>query len=473
MREQIDFLILAPLQVEISELVKSINKANKVRNKKSQAACYRFTLGKWSIVVLKLEGQGCLQSSIQTMNLLDEFDPKFTVSFGIAGSLQKDVKLGDVVIGSTVYYYEPAKETTRGKSKKGVTSSRHFTYPCHEPLFEHTFPRLKFIVHDKRIIASGEKLIADINSNSRLLIGVIQSKMACVEMEAAGVAAAVKNHCLHYGKFISVKGISDYADKHKNSGKSEENVEKKLGSLEKNGEGIETDDEIKRQRKAAANAATILIKLILGTESQEQTTIQGNPSRITSAIQFAGTFDKWLEKFGSGICPCTIDYDLLKRAAFYTDLPTRSRNYKRKVPIYYHWRQLNKDGLHLVDYLQLILLQKLSKSSSVDPIALITHDGFSLDELVAISSQVKNIIGSDPIYSSQIFQQYTEYTTYCACNGYDGSESQDIDSFYHVGSSEGKYHLLRLLPYVAYNSRHIGACIILCWHEHREIYGIM
>ncbi len=486
MREQIDFLVLAPLKVEIDALVKNIKKAGGVLNKKSlrtATGCYSFTLNELNIVVIQLVGQGCLQSSFQTMNLLDEFDPEFTISFGIAGSLlSNEVNLGDVVIGKTVYYYEPAKETTDENVRlsgneshshpNGVTLSQHIAYLCHAPQIKLKQKNIK--VHNNELIASGEKLIADYYGISRQLILKIQRKIACVEMEAAGVAAAVQNHHQYYerNKFIAVKGISDYADKNKNTGtlrKEEQGTdEKNTVVIAKKKKSIDEKD---WQKKAAGNAAIVLIELIQNM-SREAQTYQSNHLRIESVKQFAATFDKWIIKFGKEICECKIDYDLLKRAAFYSGLTAKHHHFERKVPIYYHWRQLNKEGLHLVDYLQLILLHRLSKASSVEPIALITYDEtkFDLDQLKIISSQVKEILDSEPIYSSEIHKQYNEYTTYCAKNGYDGSENENIASFSHARSDIGKHALFRLLPYVAYKSRHLGACIVLCWHEHRKIY---
>src|SRR3990172_5936571 len=105
MREQIDFLLLAPLNVEIKSLVKQINntgwelyETDEIRN------CYRASYNERRIVVFQLQGQGqgCLKSSFQTMNLLNLFDPEYTISFGIAGSLQDDIKLVDVIFGETV-----------------------------------------------------------------------------------------------------------------------------------------------------------------------------------------------------------------------------------------------------------------------------------------------------------------------------------------------------------------------------------
>ena len=452
MREQIDFLLLAPLNVEIKSLVKQINntgwelyETDEIRN------CYRASYNERRIVVFQLQGQGCLKSSFQTMNLLNLFDPEYTISFGIAGSLQDDIKLVDVIFGETVYYYEPAKEAKK-KSLSNIFSQNQ-VYACHKP------PKIKhddlgtFAIHYEQPIASGEKLIADIDSNSRRLILTINRKMAGVEMEAAGVSAAVKNHyhCSERNKFILVKGVSD------------------LANLDKNNTTANQPSETQRQSTAATNAAAALFRIIECIKPEYQT-IQINTPRIENAKSLESIFKLWIDKFSREITECTIDYDLLRRIAFHCKPLTSYCQSQYKIPIYYHWRQLNNDGLHLVDYLHLILLRKLSRSNLIEPAALITTNDTDITSFQSITEQIEKIIGNRPVYSSQITNSYREYITYCYNNGYDGNEFDDLQDNSHKFGRQGTSALHKWLPYIAYQSRHLGACIILCWDEHKSIY---
>ncbi|HWX83469.1 MAG TPA: 5'-methylthioadenosine/S-adenosylhomocysteine nucleosidase [Xanthobacteraceae bacterium] len=69
-----------------------------------------YTAGssEWRIL-LCLTGPGNTAAGIAVEKLVSAFDPDVTFFCGIAGGL-KDVKLGDVVVGETVYFYDNIKE---------------------------------------------------------------------------------------------------------------------------------------------------------------------------------------------------------------------------------------------------------------------------------------------------------------------------------------------------------------------------
>lgn len=449
MREQIDFLILAPLEEEIQALIDQINHANGIINQSSENPnLYKATIHKKHLVIFKLSRQGCLNSSVQVMNLLNIFDPEFTISFGIAGSLLSDIRLGDVVFGRTVYFYEPAKEIP-GKTGNDILS-QNYAYPCCQ-LHEYE-SKTKFKIHWDQPIASGEKLIADAFSKSRELIKNINRRMACVEMEAAGVAAAVSSHYLdsERNKFISIKGINDLADRNK---------------------GVETesqDSEKERKKTAALNAATALVGLI-NTIRSEYETIKTHSQWINKVRGYRGDFAISINKFSSVISKCTIDYSLLERAIFNFSQSGYYYQFQKKIPMYYHWRQFDQYGLHLVDYLYLVFCHKLSKSGLIDPIALIT-DQKDITTPEIITRQVESIIGTQPVYYSQVRESVSKYMTYCYHNGYDGDELDNIYDYPHKHGTGGKTALMKWIPYIAYKSRHLGACIVSCWNEHKPIY---
>ena len=67
----------------------------------------------YEIVVAYQDGMGPLQADALTHAAISRWNPAQILLLGIAGSLDKDVRLGDVVVSQQVFYYSPAKETDR------------------------------------------------------------------------------------------------------------------------------------------------------------------------------------------------------------------------------------------------------------------------------------------------------------------------------------------------------------------------
>jgi adenosylhomocysteine nucleosidase len=72
--------------------------------------CFRFELFSRSCLLVK-SGMGFRRATHAARRLLEEVEPEFLVSFGVAGAVNDDLHVGDVVAGESVYLFE--KETLR------------------------------------------------------------------------------------------------------------------------------------------------------------------------------------------------------------------------------------------------------------------------------------------------------------------------------------------------------------------------
>jgi nucleoside phosphorylase len=155
------------------------------------------------------------------------FDPQMVVYLGIAGSIDKDVRLGDVVAADRVHDYEVGKERAGEGGQEGTYEER----PLQQ---QSTFQLLKWAetvstsdawkeriqLHDEALatdpsvhlepIAAGSKVVANKDSSTARLIAKAAPRAVAVEMEGAGFLGAV--HRLGDIEGILIRGISDQVD---------------------------------------------------------------------------------------------------------------------------------------------------------------------------------------------------------------------------------------------------------------------
>jgi adenosylhomocysteine nucleosidase len=151
-----------------------------------------------------------------------QFAPAVVVMLGIAGGIRADLKIGDVVIGDEVVYYDLRKQTAEGVVRRGTS------HPVPAP------PRTKIngfltragnpaeVLGDNGVfrvyagpIGSGEAVVAVDDSPVRGFLTGFNDKTLALEMESGGAAQAYfdtvglepKVHA-----WFPIRGISDLAD---------------------------------------------------------------------------------------------------------------------------------------------------------------------------------------------------------------------------------------------------------------------
>lgn len=168
------------------------------------------------------------RSAVVAFEQLQRFcAPSVVVLCGIAGRLHENVRLGDVVIGREIIYYEHRKETPDGIRRRGQSQAvpvgiQHavndmFT-ALGEPLrFEGTGPdgATRDFYALSGPIGTGEAVIAYGDAEIRDYLRRYNDKTLALETEAGGVAQAFYEQVADeraIGGWLAVRGISDHAD---------------------------------------------------------------------------------------------------------------------------------------------------------------------------------------------------------------------------------------------------------------------
>lgn len=170
-------------------------------------------------------------SAVGTCEILKYWTPRTIILLGIAGGnrhYDKHLRLGDIVVGTSVHAYEYQKI----ERVDGVFSRKREPreYHCTQSLVRaagklsvkiNDTNKKKYDSDDERmqndcpliflgVIASGGKLVAD-DDFMKDILKEGNRKIAAIEMEGEGVLVAAEHH---HPKpdVIVIKGISDFAD---------------------------------------------------------------------------------------------------------------------------------------------------------------------------------------------------------------------------------------------------------------------
>ncbi|WP_333889177.1 5'-methylthioadenosine/S-adenosylhomocysteine nucleosidase [Sphingobacterium siyangense] len=220
-----EILILTALEVEREAIEKNI-KDVEIINHQSTGTDYKkgkYTRadGNTVNIILGRTDQTNVNVALETERALEYFKPKYVFFSGVAGGL-KDVKVGDVVIGSNVIGIE------RGKAEEGNFKFRpQFGASSYdlERLASNYASSEEWKVRAKSLldsefgseinvltgtIASGEKVDASIKSDLHQHIKQNASHALAIEMEGLGFLEVCRMRPLI--KSLLLRGISDMVD---------------------------------------------------------------------------------------------------------------------------------------------------------------------------------------------------------------------------------------------------------------------
>ena len=160
-------------------------------------------------VVVVQSGIGKVNAGMCTQILADLFQVEAVINTGIAGSLNNDINIGDIVLSTDVLHhdmdatgfgYEPAEIPLMGKKTFEADASLRslIAETCRE-----VNPEIG--VFEGRVV-SGDQFISDGDVKDRL---VRMFAPYCTEMEGAAIAQAA---WLNQIPFVIIRAISDKAD---------------------------------------------------------------------------------------------------------------------------------------------------------------------------------------------------------------------------------------------------------------------
>ncbi|WP_432134168.1 5'-methylthioadenosine/S-adenosylhomocysteine nucleosidase [Streptomyces sp. bgisy154] len=166
----------------------------------------------WRVALAEL-GEGALNAASLTTQILTGLDAEAVLFVGIAGSLKKDIGIGDVVLGTKVYGIHG------GKWANGRFLSRPEAWHASLPLVQAARSAVRDMEDVRphfKPIAAGDVVLADARAEIAAHLHEHYNDAAAIEMEGSGAAHAA--HVNGQLDALVVRGISDRADARKSRG---------------------------------------------------------------------------------------------------------------------------------------------------------------------------------------------------------------------------------------------------------------
>ena len=198
--------IIGAMEVEVARLKADMKIKREV--KKARMNFCEGTLKNQPVVVVR-SGIGKVNAAVCTQILVDEFGVDAVINTGIAGSLNAQIDIGDIVISTDVLHHD-MDAVNFGYAPGQIPQMEVFSFVADEPMAElaekvchQVNPEIK--VFRGRVV-SGDQFISDRATKDRI---TEQFHGFCTEMEGAAIAQAAY---LNQIPFIVIRAISDKAD---------------------------------------------------------------------------------------------------------------------------------------------------------------------------------------------------------------------------------------------------------------------
>lgn len=197
---------------------------------------YATNSGNKKILFVKLPQMGMVAATNTATKIINCFSPDKIYMIGICGGIEENVNLGDLVIAESSWDYGSGKI----KPKQGENKSYYSFEAAPQPIPINAETKDKMDNHAKDIFVkvvkqwndenkhdiidpqihigpmpSGPSVIAD-KSLYNEVIKPQHRKCCAIDMETYGVYYAIKYSTKKQTEFLSMKGVSDYADINKN-----------------------------------------------------------------------------------------------------------------------------------------------------------------------------------------------------------------------------------------------------------------
>lgn len=194
------------MEVEVATLKSNMTVKNTV--KKASMEFYEGTIGNTEVVVVR-SGIGKVNAGICVQILIDLFNVTHVINTGIAGSLNADINIGDIVLSTDACYHD-VDVTVFGYKKGEIPQIGAATFEADKALREKAKASIKKAAPDIGVfegrVCSGDQFI----SSAEVKDAIIKEHGGlCTEMEGAAIAQA---SYLNNTPFLIIRAISDKAD---------------------------------------------------------------------------------------------------------------------------------------------------------------------------------------------------------------------------------------------------------------------
>ena len=194
------------MEVEVEKLKARMENVEITR--RASMEFYAGTLEGKNVVVVR-SGIGKVNAAVCTQILIDEFEAEAVINTGIAGSLNADINIGDLVISTDLVHHD-MNAVAFGYPVGQIPQMEAFSFRSDETLRKLAVQACRDVNPDIEVyegrIASGDQFVADQGVKDE----IIKNFDACaVEMEGAAIAhGAYLNHI----PYVIIRAISDKAD---------------------------------------------------------------------------------------------------------------------------------------------------------------------------------------------------------------------------------------------------------------------
>jgi adenosylhomocysteine nucleosidase len=198
LREKGPVVLLGAMDGEIESFLKSLTINEKIVW--NGFTIYRGIYGQSDLIIAKT-GVGKVLSAIITQKIIDDYSPSAIICTGIAGSLNKEIGIGDILVGSDSVQHD--------------FDATHFNFK----IGELPYTSYRFVKSDETLLnialkykLEGQKIVSGrVLTGDQFISGQMTNELDgdCVEMEGASIAlVATINKIPH----LIIRTISDKAD---------------------------------------------------------------------------------------------------------------------------------------------------------------------------------------------------------------------------------------------------------------------
>ena len=198
--------IIGAMEVEVEKL-----KDDMADPRITEAAGMTFCEGKLmgrDVVVVR-SGIGKVNAAVCTQILIDRFRVDTVINTGIAGSLDADIDIGDIVLSTNVLYHD-MDAVHFGYALGQIPQMNIFSFPADEELINRAEKVCNVVNPEVHVfkgrIVSGDQFVAEKEVKDRI---VKNFGGLCTEMEGAAVGHTA---WLNKVPFVIIRAISDKAD---------------------------------------------------------------------------------------------------------------------------------------------------------------------------------------------------------------------------------------------------------------------
>ena len=198
--------IIGAMEVEVASLKEQMKDIQVTR--KASMEFYSGIIEGKNVVVVR-SGIGKVNAAVCTQILIDDFKAEVVINTGIAGSLNADINIGDIVVSTDLIHHD-MNAVAFGYPVGQIPQMEAFSFHSDDALRKLAVQACKEVNPDIEVfegrIASGDQFVADQGVKDFI---TKEFGAYAVEMEGAAIAQAAY---LNNVPFLVIRAISDKAD---------------------------------------------------------------------------------------------------------------------------------------------------------------------------------------------------------------------------------------------------------------------